>query len=91
MQQFRLGKEWLESCPGGKEKVMLVNIQENVSWQRVQVAKKASGILACIRNSVASWTKGVIVLLYLALVRTHLQCKKDMKVQENVQRRVSKQ
>ncbi|KAJ7422491.1 hypothetical protein WISP_37693 [Willisornis vidua] len=82
-----------------KAKCRVLPFCHNNPMQPYRVAKKANGILACIKISVTSRSREVILLLYSALVRPHLMCcvqfwapqfRKDIEVLEPVHRRVTR-
>ena len=97
--RYRLGGGWLESSPDEKDLGMLVDERFNISQQCALAAQKANHILGCIKRSVTRRLREVILPLYSALLRPHLdyciqfwslQHKKDRDLLEQVQRRAMK-
>ncbi|KGL72461.1 hypothetical protein N309_13692, partial [Tinamus guttatus] len=97
--QYRLGTDLVESSSAGKDLGVMVDDKLTMRQQCALVAKKANGILGCIKKSISSRSREVLLPLYSALVRPHLeycvqfwapQYKRDVELLERVQRRATR-
>jgi len=99
MHQYRLGADLLQNSSVERDLYVLMDNKLAMSQQCALVAKKANDVLGCIKKSVASRSREVLLPLYTALVRPHLEyCiqfwaphfKRDEELLERVQQRVTR-
>ncbi|CAM5083137.1 unnamed protein product [Natator depressus] len=96
---YKMGTHQLEGMEEENDLGVLVDHRMTMSCQCVMAVKKANAVLGCIRRGISSRDKEVLVPVYKALVRPHLEyCvqfwspmfKKDEFKLEQVQRRATR-
>ena len=97
--QYKLGDKRIEQNSAKKYLGVLVDGKLDMSQEWAIAAQKAKLILGCIKRSVASRLKEVILPLYSTLLRPHLECciqrwspqySRDIDLLERIQRRATK-
>ncbi|GAB0205384.1 hypothetical protein GRJ2_003004000 [Grus japonensis] len=96
---YRLNREWIENSPKEKDLGVLIDELFSMSQKYTLAVQKANHVLGCIKRSVTSRSREVILPLYSTPVRPHLeyciqlwgpQYRRDMELLERVQRRATK-
>ncbi|GAB0205149.1 mitochondrial enolase superfamily member 1 [Grus japonensis] len=89
----------LERSFAEKALTVLVATKFIMSQQCALATRNTNGVLGCIRKSFPSWSRNVVLPLYLAVVKPHLQhrvlfwapqYKREMDILERVQQRAMK-
>jgi len=73
MHQYRLGVDLLERSSAERDLRVLVDNRLTMSQQCALAANKANGMLGCIKKTVASSLREVLLPLYTALMRSRLE------------------
>jgi len=79
MHQYRLGADLLESSCGERDLGVLVDDKLTMSQQCSFVVKKANGILGCIKKSVASRSREVLLPVWSTASSSGLPTSRNMR------------
>ncbi|KFP26144.1 hypothetical protein N325_05939, partial [Colius striatus] len=99
LHQYRLGTDLMKSSSAERDVGVLLDNKLTMSQQCALMAKTSNGILGCIKKSVASRSREILLPVYSGLMRPHLesfiqfwaaQLKRDRELLERVQRRATK-